>query len=91
MPESVQIVKVKLHLEPQEDGTIVAWVPELPGCVTDGHTLEEVKQRAIEAISLYLEDLIACGEPIPEGISLSEVSQTIPNVEEIEFPLAVGA
>jgi predicted RNase H-like HicB family nuclease len=91
MPESVQIVKVKLHLEPQEDGTIVAWVPELPGCVTDGHTLEEVKQRAIEAISLYLEDLIACGEPIPEGISLSEASQTIPNVEEIEFPLAVGA
>ena len=91
MAETVQIVKAKLHLETQEDGTIVAWVPELPGCVTDGHTLEEVKQRAVEAISLYLEDLIACGEPIPEGISISEPIETTPNVEEIEFPLAVNA
>jgi len=91
MAETVQIVKAKLHLEAQEDGTIVAWVPELPGCVTDGRTLEEVKQRAVEAISLYLEDLIACGEPIPEGISISEVAETIPNVEEIEFPLALSA
>lgn len=41
-------------------------VPALPGCVTQGETLEEAITMARDAIGLYLESLIADGEPIPE-------------------------
>ncbi|HEV2107707.1 MAG TPA: type II toxin-antitoxin system HicB family antitoxin [Thermomicrobiales bacterium] len=39
-----------------ESGGYTVTVPALPGCVTDGATVEEALQRAEEAISLYLED-----------------------------------
>lgn len=41
-------------------------VPALPGCLTFGATVEEAIERAKDAIALYLEDVIASGEPIPE-------------------------
>ena len=34
-----------------------AWCPELPGCQTQGETLEEVLANAREAVELYLETL----------------------------------
>jgi len=42
-----------------------AIVPDLPGCVSIGDTLEEVQQNVQEAIELYLEVLIERGESIP--------------------------
>jgi antitoxin HicB len=48
----------------------VAFVPSLPGCHTQGETLEETERNVREAIALYLESLSAHGEPIPvEGPS----------------------
>ena len=49
-----------------EDGGFTVTVPALPGCVTQGKTLEECVANAEEAIALYIEDLVAAGEPIPE-------------------------
>ena len=43
-----------------------AVVPDLPGCVSIGDSLEEVERNVQEAIELYLEELTAAGEPIPE-------------------------
>jgi len=51
--------------DPDEGGFTVT-VPALPGCITQGETIEECLANANEAISLYLEDLVAAGEPIPE-------------------------
>ena len=51
---------------PGEDGYWVAECPSLPGCVTQGETIDECVANAQEAISVYLEDLVAAGEPIPE-------------------------
>ena len=42
-------------LEQDVDGTYIASVPELPGCHTQGDTIEEVKDNIKEAIELYLE------------------------------------
>ena len=54
-------------LEPNPDeGIYTVSVPALPGCITQGATVDEAIERAKDAISLYLQDLIACGEPIPE-------------------------
>ena len=49
-----------------EEGRYTVTVPMLPGCVTEGDTLEEALTNAREAIELYLEDVVASGEPIPE-------------------------
>jgi len=43
-----------------------AYVPDLPGCVAAGDTLEETEQLIREAIQLYIEALREEGEPIPE-------------------------
>ena len=44
-----------------------AIVPDLPGCVSIGDTLEQVQENIKEAIKLYLEELQDKGEPIPES------------------------
>lgn len=54
-----------LHPEPEEGGYSVE-VPALPGCVTQGETIEECIVLAQEAIALYIEDAVAHGEPVPE-------------------------
>jgi predicted RNase H-like HicB family nuclease len=43
-----------------------AYVPDLPGCITTGHTIEEIERNIREAIALHLEGLAEDGEPIPE-------------------------
>lgn len=40
--------------EEDEDGWIVASVPALPGCHTQGKTLEQARERIREAIQAYL-------------------------------------
>jgi len=54
-----------LHPDPDEGGYTVT-VPALPGCVTQGETLEEAIAMARDAIRLYVESLIADGEDVPE-------------------------
>jgi len=48
-------MKVKVVLEPSEDGGFTAHVPSLPGCISEGDTVEEAMANVQEAISLYLE------------------------------------
>lgn len=42
-------------VERDEDGYLVASVPELPGCHTQARTLDYLMLRAKEAIELYIE------------------------------------
>src|SRR5439155_4271025 len=48
-----------------DDGQYAVRVPALPGCFSQGRTVAEALEHAREAIQLYLEDLAAHGEPIP--------------------------
>jgi predicted RNase H-like HicB family nuclease len=50
----------------QGEGGYVVSVPALPGCYSQGDTLEEAEANIKEAIELYLESLSAENEPIPE-------------------------
>ena len=56
-------------LEPDEDGGFVVTCPALPGLVTHGDSLEQVREHAAEAIELYLECLQAEGSAIRPGKS----------------------
>ena len=48
-----------------------AYVPDLPGCMTTGRTLEETKLNVSEAIYGHLEAMREYGDPIPEPTSLA--------------------
>jgi predicted RNase H-like HicB family nuclease len=49
-----------------------AYVPDLPGCVATGATLEEVEAQMLEAIAFHLEGMQQEGLPVPEPSSLVE-------------------
>ncbi len=52
--------------EQAAEGGYAASVPALPGCHTQGETLEEAVRNIKEGIALYLESLAAHGEAIPQ-------------------------
>ncbi len=64
---------ITIHPDVEEGGYWVT-VPALPGCVTQGETLEEAIAMAREAIALHIEGLLEAGEPVPEEV---EHPQTI--------------
>ena len=49
-----------------------AYVPDLPGCVATGSTVEETEQQIREAIEFHLESLRADDLPIPPASSRVE-------------------
>lgn len=51
---------------PGEDGFVVAEVPSLPGCVSQGRTRDEALLNIREAITLHEEVLRERGEPLPD-------------------------
>lgn len=50
-------MKLKIVLEPSEDGGYTVYVPSLPGCISQGDTREEALANVREAIDLYLEPI----------------------------------
>jgi predicted RNase H-like HicB family nuclease len=46
-----------------------AYVPDLPGCVSTGDTIEEVTANIREAIELHIESLREHGEDVPPATS----------------------
>ena len=46
-----------------------AYVPDLPGCVATGYSLEEVEAQIREAIEFHLEGLREDGTPVPQPSS----------------------
>lgn len=54
--------------EPAEEGGYVVHVPALPGCVTEGETLDEARAMAQDAILGYLESLRKHGDEIPREL-----------------------
>lgn len=53
-------------------GNFSAYVPDLPGCVASGDTIEEVELRIREAIKFHLQGMREDGEPVPAPSSQVE-------------------
>ncbi len=65
-------------LEPdEEEGGYTVIVPALPGCISEGDTLEEALENIKEAIELYLDSCRKAGEEIP-------IEKTAPQLEKVE-------
>lgn len=48
-------MKLKVVLEPSDEGGYTIYVPSLPGCISEGETVEEALVNVREAVELYLE------------------------------------
>jgi predicted RNase H-like HicB family nuclease len=55
-----------------------AYVPDLPGCVSTGKTLEETERNVREAISGHIQTLREFGEPVPEPTSVAKEIEVAP-------------
>lgn len=60
-----------------------AYVPDVPGCVSVGDTLEEAREEIREAIEFHLECLVEQGDPIP--LPKTEMSEMISNGVTAEY------
>lgn len=62
----MKVYDFKVILEPDETGGYVVSCPSLPGCYTEGNTVEEALKNIKEAILLCLEDMESQGEEVPD-------------------------
>jgi predicted RNase H-like HicB family nuclease len=53
-------------------GNYSAYVPDLPGCVATGATVEAVEHEIREAIRFHIEGLKADGLEVPQPTSIAE-------------------
>ena len=65
-------MRLRVILEPSDEGGYTVTVPALPGCISEGNTREEALRNIREAIELYL-------EPAEDDASYS------PDAEQIEI------
>ncbi len=61
-----KILNYTVIFEPAEEGGFIVHVPALPGCHTQGETLDEAYKMAQDAISAYIKTLRDLQEEIPE-------------------------
>lgn len=59
--------------EREEDGGFSVYVPDLPGCASQGDSREEAVENVREAIACYLEALAKEGRQIPEALTSVEM------------------
>jgi predicted RNase H-like HicB family nuclease len=65
----------RVILYPGEDGYVVAEVPSLPGCISQGKTRDEALTNILEAIALHTEILRERGETVPDDqVEMVEVA-----------------
>jgi predicted RNase H-like HicB family nuclease len=50
-------MNLRVVLEPSDEGGYTAYVPSLPGCISEGDTREDALVNIREAIELYLEPI----------------------------------
>ena len=67
-------MKIKVILEPSDEGGYTAIVPSLPGCISEGDSREEALANIKEAIELFL-------EPIEDDL------YSLPDAEVVEVAL----
>jgi predicted RNase H-like HicB family nuclease len=63
-------MRLKIILEPSEDGGYTAIVPALPGCISEGNTRKEALDNIKEAIELYL-------DPVDDDLNFSPNSKLV--------------
>lgn len=78
MPKTTN--EYEVVIEQDENKVYVAYVPELPGCHTQGDTVSEVMANIKEAIELYLDYTKEKSESAMKFVAVKKVSVPKPSV-----------
>jgi predicted RNase H-like HicB family nuclease len=73
--------EILIEKEPEDEGYF-AYSPTLPGCYSNGATIEEAKRNIREAIQQHLESLVARGQPISQQERFVHVEELAVGVPE---------
>jgi predicted RNase H-like HicB family nuclease len=65
---------IVIEKEPEDEG-YSAYSPSLPGCFSNGRTIEEARLNMREAIQQHVASLLAHGEPVPQNERLVHVEE----------------
>jgi antitoxin HicB len=60
-------------MTPEEEGGYSVSVPSLPGCFSQGETIEEAIMNIREAIELYIESMVEHGEAVPDDVEVQVI------------------
>ena len=66
--------EILIEKEPEDEG-YAAYSPTLPGCFSNGKTIEEAKRNIREAIQQHVEALLAHGQPVPQNERIVHVEE----------------
>jgi predicted RNase H-like HicB family nuclease len=66
--------EIVIEREP-EDAGYSAYSPTLPGCFSNGQTIEEAKRHIREAIQQHVATLLAHQQPVPQNDRLVHVEE----------------
>jgi predicted RNase H-like HicB family nuclease len=72
-PEGYVMMEYLVVIERAEDGSFSAFVPDLPGCVSCGDSVEEAKALIREAILLHVDSLRQHNEPVPSPSAIGQL------------------
>ena len=70
-------IKLPVVLTPGEDGQIVAQVPIIPGCISQGKNRQEALENIREAALLCLESMEEEGWSLPKEFSVEQVELVV--------------
>mgnify|MGYP001558316121 CR=1 FL=1 len=66
--------EIVVEKEQEEEG-YSAYSPTLPGCFSNGKTIEEAKRNIREAIQQHIQSLLGHNQPIPQNEKLVHVEE----------------
>jgi predicted RNase H-like HicB family nuclease len=66
--------EIVIEKEPEDKGYL-AYSPTLPGCFSNGKTIEEARHNIREAIQQHIGVLLEHSEPIPQNENLVHVEE----------------
>jgi predicted RNase H-like HicB family nuclease/predicted RNA binding protein YcfA (HicA-like mRNA interferase family) len=74
-PQGAALMRYAIVIE-KADGNYSAYVPDLPGCIATGDTIERVEREIRDAIRFHIQGLEDDGLPVPQPTSIAEYVET---------------
>ncbi len=73
--------EIVIEKEPEDEGYL-AYSPSLPGCFSNGKTIEEAKRNIREAVQLHVASLLSHHQTVPQRENMVHVEELTVGVPE---------
>jgi predicted RNase H-like HicB family nuclease len=79
------------YLHKDRDSDYGVSVPDCPGCITAGKTLDEASRLAPEALALHIQGMIEDGDAVPEPSKVDDIAKDAAKHGAIAFMVSIDA